>query len=111
MRVSLDVYKGKIFLLVRVSSYFGRAALRTIRQQGVSSIRVGTLISWADRVLSLVESGDFLAAIDPTRVYYLGEAPGNKAELPADQDEMKLVLGQKTRELMAASARCAFSDD
>lgn len=111
VRVSLDVYKGKIFLLVRLSSDFDRAALRTTRQQGVNSIRVGTLISWADRVLSLVESGDFLAAIDLTRIYYLGEAPGNKAGLPADQDEMKLVLGRKIRELMAASARYAFSDD
>jgi hypothetical protein len=72
---------------------------------------VGTLISWVDRILSLVESGDFLAAIDLARIYYLGEALGNKAGLPADQDEMRLIVGRKLRELMTASVQYAFSED
>lgn len=59
----------------------------------------------------LVESGDFLAAIDLTRAYYLGEAPGNTAGLPADRDHMRAVVGRKIRELMTASAQYAFSED
>lgn len=58
-----------------------------------------------------MESGDFLAAIDLARIYYLGEALGNKAGLPIDQDEMKLVVGRKLRELMTASAQYTFSED
>ncbi|KAF8309432.1 hypothetical protein DL93DRAFT_2085708 [Clavulina sp. PMI_390] len=93
LAVSVNVYKGKIFVL------------------GSDSIQVGTLISWADRILMHVERGDFLGAIDLTRTYYTGQALGNKAGLPISHSEMQVVVGQKLRELMTASANYAFSDD
>ena len=74
-------------------------------------MQVGTLLTWADRILSFVESGDFLSAIDLTRSYYLGTAPGNKNGLPDDPLELKKVVGEKMRELMVASTRYAFSED
>ncbi|KAJ3575088.1 hypothetical protein NP233_g1320 [Leucocoprinus birnbaumii] len=90
---SMRIYKGKIFLL------------------GRSDIRVGTLLTWADRILSLVEDGDFLSAIELARSYYLDEAPGNRNGLPTDTDSRKQVIGDKLQDLMVASARYAFSEE
>ncbi|KAF9465049.1 lateendosome to vacuole transport-family protein [Collybia nuda] len=90
---SLRVYKGKIFLL------------------GRDHLGVGTLLTWADRVLSYVQDGDFLSAINLTRSYYIGDAPGNRNGLPEDEVLRKEIVGQKMRELMMASARYAFSED
>ncbi|KAH9929603.1 Golgi CORVET complex core vacuolar protein 8-domain-containing protein [Epithele typhae] len=90
---SVRVYKGKIFLL------------------GQHGIQVGTLLTWADRILHFVEDGDFLSAIDLTRSYLVGEAPGNRNGLPDDPERLKSVIGQKLRELMVASAQYAFSED
>ncbi|KAH9948953.1 Golgi CORVET complex core vacuolar protein 8-domain-containing protein [Amylocystis lapponica] len=90
---SVKVYKGKIFLL------------------GQHELQVGTLLTWADRILSSVQNGDFLSAIELTRSYYVGEAPGNRNGLPDSPEQLKEVVGEKMRELMVASARYAFSED
>lgn len=74
-------------------------------------IRVGTLLTWADRILSLVEDGDFLSAIELARSYYLDEVPGNRNGLPTDSQLRKQVIGNKLQDLMVASARYAFSED
>jgi hypothetical protein len=74
-------------------------------------MQVGTLLTWADRILSSVKKGDFLSAIELTRSYYLGTAPGNKNGLPDDPKEEKRVVGEKMRNLMVASTRYAFSED
>ncbi|KAL0956581.1 hypothetical protein HGRIS_002719 [Hohenbuehelia grisea] len=90
---SMRSYKGKIFLL------------------GRDRLQVGTLLTWADRILTFVENGDFLGAINLTRSYYVGDAPGNRNGLPADPEACKDVIGRKMRELMVASCRYAFSED
>lgn len=72
---------------------------------------MGTLLSWADRILSFVQDGDFLSAINLARDYYLGQAKGNKNGLPEDVDALRSVVGQKMSDLMTASARYAFSED
>ncbi|KAI0358573.1 hypothetical protein OH77DRAFT_1194235 [Trametes cingulata] len=90
---SVRMYKGKIFLL------------------GQHGVQVGTLLTWADRILLSVSEGDFLSAIDLARSYYAGEAPGNRNGLPDDPEKLKAVVGQKIRELMAASAQYAFSEE
>ncbi|KAJ7346672.1 lateendosome to vacuole transport-family protein [Mycena albidolilacea] len=90
---SIRVYKGKIFLL------------------GREYVQAGTLLTWADRILTFVEHGDFLSAIDLTRSYYVGDAPGNSNGLPDDPESRKEVVGQKIRELMIASTQYAFSED
>lgn len=87
------VYKGKIFLLAR------------------DRFQVGTLLTWADRILALVQAGDFLKAIDLTRAYYSDEAPGNRNGLPDDPDLRKEVIGEKMKSLMNASTLWAFSED
>ncbi|KAI6040298.1 Golgi CORVET complex core vacuolar protein 8-domain-containing protein [Pisolithus marmoratus] len=90
---AVRTHKGKIFLLKR------------------SQLQVGTLSTWADKILSCVERGDFLKAIDITRAYYTGEAPGNRNGLPDDPEERTTVLQNKLHELMVASARYVFSED
>ncbi|KAG5342691.1 hypothetical protein C0989_010659 [Termitomyces sp. Mn162] len=90
---SIRVHKGKIFLLCK------------------NELRVGTLLTWADRILSFVEDGDFLSAINLTRSYYVGEAPGNTNGLPDDPVLRKAIIGGKMKDLMLASARYTFSED
>ncbi|KAJ7251474.1 Golgi CORVET complex core vacuolar protein 8-domain-containing protein [Mycena haematopus] len=90
---SIRVYKGKIFLL------------------GREYVQAGTLLTWADRILTFVQDGDFLSAIDLTRSYYVGDAPGNSNGLPDDLEARKDVVGRKMRDLMAASTRYAFSEE
>ncbi|KIK67347.1 hypothetical protein GYMLUDRAFT_37447 [Collybiopsis luxurians FD-317 M1] len=90
---SVRVYKSKIFIL------------------GRERIQVGTLLTWADKILSFVQEGAFLSAIELTRTYYLGEAPGNTNGLPDDPRLRQEVIGEKMRELMVASANYTFSED
>ncbi|THH10658.1 hypothetical protein EW145_g1176 [Phellinidium pouzarii] len=90
---SLRTYKGKIFVLE------------------YRELKVGTLLSWADRILSLVQEGNFLSAINLARDYYLDQAKGNKNGLPEDLNLMRVVVGEKMKELMVASARYTFSED
>ncbi|KAJ7579148.1 Golgi CORVET complex core vacuolar protein 8-domain-containing protein [Mycena floridula] len=90
---SLRVYKGKIFIL------------------GREKVQVGTLLSWADRILESVQDGDFLSAIELARTYYTGDFKGNSNGLPDDPQLRRDVVGQKIHELMVASARYAFSED
>lgn len=85
--------------------------MTSLPAQGRQELQVGTLLTWADRILSFVEEGDFLSAIDLTRAYYLGTAPGNKNGLPDDPRQLKQVVELKMRELMSASTRYAFSED
>lgn len=79
--------------------------------QGQHEVKVGTLLTWADRILGFVQKGDFLSAIELTRSYYVGEAPGNRNGLPDDPAKLKQVVGEKMQELMMASARYAFSEE
>ncbi|KAF8633263.1 hypothetical protein AX17_004439 [Amanita inopinata Kibby_2008] len=90
---SVRVYKGKIFLLSR------------------DKFQVGTLMTWADQILSCVQQGDFLGAIELARSYYVDEAPGNRNGLPSEQVERRNVIGQRMRGLMRASAQYVFSED
>ncbi|KAM6502245.1 Golgi CORVET complex core vacuolar protein 8 domain containing protein [Amanita muscaria] len=90
---SVRVYKGKVFLLCR------------------DKILVGTLMTWADQILSCVQVGDFLNAIELSRSYYLDEAPGNRNGLPIDPKERRDVIAERMRGLMVASAQYAFSEE
>ncbi|PWN28143.1 hypothetical protein BDZ90DRAFT_206746, partial [Jaminaea rosea] len=90
---SMRVFRGKPFFLTS------------------SQVVVGHLLSWADRLLSLVSAGDFLSAIDLCRAYYQGSVPGSLVGLPSDPAELQAVVAGKLRELMSASARYAFAPE
>lgn len=108
---SVRVYKGKIFLLVSWIIQCACYLLTSDYFQGRDEIQVGTLLTWADRILSHVQDGDFLSAIELARSYYVGEAPGNRNGLPDDPQQRKDVIGEKIYDLMIASVRYTFSED
>ncbi|KAF6762996.1 lateendosome to vacuole transport-family protein [Ephemerocybe angulata] len=83
---SLRVYKGKMFLL------------------GRERLSVGTLLTWADRILGLAQS-------NCAEHYYTDQAPGNRNGLPEEPSRRKEVIGDKLRSLMDASVRYAFAEE
>ena len=62
-------------------------------------------------MLSLVQDGDFLGAIDLVQSYYMDEAPGNRNNLPDDPNLRKQMIGEKLRSLMDASTQYTFSEE
>ncbi|KAE8218523.1 hypothetical protein CF319_g7622 [Tilletia indica] len=66
---SFKVFDGRAFLL------------------GSKDLLAGTALSWTDRLLSLVSTGDLLAAIELAQKYYEGQAPGSVIGLPSDLAE------------------------
>ena len=72
---------------------------------------VGTLLSWADRLLLYVSQGDFLSAIELATLFHQGKFLGSAVGLPSDPSERTRIVADKLRELMNASADYAFSPD
>ena len=90
---SVRVSKGKAFFLTD------------------SELVVGTLLSWADRLLAYVSEGDVLSAIDLATVFFQDNALGSAVGLPSSATERKELIGRKLRELMTGSTEYAFSPD
>lgn len=88
---NIHTYKGKVFML------------------GKKDVMVGNLLSWTDHILTLVERGDSLAAIELATAYHVGSASGNQNGLPRQPEARKKVTEGQLRELMDASLRHAFS--
>ncbi|KAJ1026453.1 hypothetical protein NDA13_003833 [Ustilago tritici] len=76
-----------------------------------SDLVVGTLLSWADRLLLYVSQGDFLSAIELATLFHQDKFLGSAVGLPSEPIERTLIVTNKLRELMAASAEYAFSPD
>lgn len=90
---SIQAYRGKVFFLTS------------------SQVVVGHLLTWTDRLLALVSSGDFLSAIELSTAFYLGQLQDIAIGLPEDCEKVREQVGSKLRELMSSSARYAFSPD
>ncbi|CEG76156.1 hypothetical protein RMATCC62417_11090 [Rhizopus microsporus] len=88
---SIKSYKGKIFLL------------------GLQQIYVGTLLSWADRILALVRAGDFLESIELATSFYNGMDIQTVIGLPEEEKSRKALVGEKLMELLKASLNYTFS--
>lgn len=88
--MSFRAYKGRLFLL------------------GFNDILVGNLSNWADRLLALMESGDFIAAIRLATSYYLGAGEKLTIGLPEDDKARYELVRPKLMEMMSASLRYAF---
>ncbi|KAI8073344.1 hypothetical protein BC940DRAFT_291112 [Gongronella butleri] len=88
---SIKGYKGKLFLL------------------GLEQVYVGTLLSWADRILALVRSGDFLHAIRLATAFYNGKWIQTVIGLPDNETQRKHVVGERLMELLVASLNYTFS--
>ncbi|RIA88126.1 Golgi CORVET complex core vacuolar protein 8-domain-containing protein [Glomus cerebriforme] len=90
---SMRVYKGNVFLL------------------GVRQLYVGTLLSWTDRILALMQSGDFLEAIALATSFYNKTSSQTILGLPDDEESRHAIVGEKLMDLLIASINYAFSSE
>ncbi|KAI5922033.1 Golgi CORVET complex core vacuolar protein 8-domain-containing protein [Camillea tinctor] len=88
--MSLKAYKGRMFLL------------------GFNDISIGALSNWADRLIALMENGDYLGAIQLATSYYTGDANKLTVGLPEDTTLRHQMVRDKLMEIMSASLKYAF---
>ncbi|KAI9744541.1 MAG: Vacuolar protein sorting-associated protein 8 [Claussenomyces sp. TS43310] len=89
--MSFKTYKGRMFLL------------------GFNDVSTGTLSNWADRLIALMENGDYIGSIDLAASYYTGEAEKLTIGLPEDTSLRHSMVRDKLLEIMTASVKFAFS--
>jgi vacuolar protein sorting-associated protein 8 len=90
--MSFRAYKGRLFLL------------------GFHDISIGTLSNWADRLLALMEEGDFIAALRLATSYYNGQGDKITVGLPSDDATRQAIMKEKLSEMVSASVLYIFSD-
>lgn len=88
--MSFKAYKGKMFLL------------------GFNDVSFGSLSNWADRLVALMEEGDYIGAIHLANSYYTGDADKLTIGLPEDTTLRHSMVRDKLIEIMTASLRYAF---
>jgi hypothetical protein len=89
--MSFRAYKGRMFLL------------------GFNDVSIGTLSNWADRLLALMEDGDFISAIRLATSYYVGDADKLTVGLPEDDNARHALVQEKLLDMISASLKYAFS--
>ncbi|KAJ5084864.1 hypothetical protein NUU61_009443 [Penicillium alfredii] len=88
--MSFRAYKGRLFLL------------------GYNEALVGSLSNWADRLLALMEAGDFIAAIRLATAFYSGHAEKLTVGLPEEDALRQPIVQEKLLEMISASLKYAF---
>ncbi|KAL2016366.1 hypothetical protein VTK56DRAFT_3824 [Thermocarpiscus australiensis] len=88
--MSFKTYKGRIFLL------------------GFNDVSIGALSNWADRLIALMENGDYVGAIRLATSYYTGDANKLTVGLPEDAELRHSMVQDKLMEIMSASLKYAF---
>ncbi|KAH7027666.1 Golgi CORVET complex core vacuolar protein 8-domain-containing protein [Microdochium trichocladiopsis] len=88
--MSLKTYKGRIFLM------------------GFNDVSIGALSNWADRLIALMEDGDYVGAIQLATSYYTGDANKLTIGLPEDTDMRHQMVLDKLMEIMSASLKYVF---
>lgn len=88
--MSFKAYKGRLFLL------------------GFNDVSIGALSNWADRLIALMEHGDYIGAIQLATAYYTGDADKLTIGLPEDPDLRHSMVRDKLMEIMGASLKYAF---
>lgn len=83
-------YKGRLFLL------------------GFNDVSVGSLSNWADRLLALMEAGDFIGAIRLATAYYRGDTEKLTLGLPEEDELRHEVVRERLMEMISASLKYAF---
>ncbi|KAI1323533.1 Golgi CORVET complex core vacuolar protein 8-domain-containing protein [Xylariaceae sp. FL0255] len=88
--MSLKAYKGRMFLL------------------GFNDVSIGALSNWADRLIALMDNGDYVGAIQLATSYYTGDANKLTIGLPEDTDLRHQTVHDKLMDIMSASLKYAF---
>ncbi|KAE9983181.1 hypothetical protein EG327_005592 [Venturia inaequalis] len=89
--MSFRAYKGRLFLL------------------GFNDVSVGTLSNWADRLVALMEEGDYIAAIRLATSYHSGDADKITVGLPEDDESRHTLVQEKLLEMITASLKYTFA--
>ncbi|KAJ3522895.1 hypothetical protein NM208_g12672 [Fusarium decemcellulare] len=89
--MSFKAYKGRIFLL------------------GFNEVSIGALSNWADRLIAMMENGDYIGAIQLATSYYTGDADKLTVGLPEDPALRHSMVRDKIMEIISASLKYAFS--
>ncbi|GAA5837898.1 hypothetical protein JCM11251_004692 [Rhodosporidiobolus azoricus] len=90
---SFTTYKRRLFLLLH------------------DDIQAGAVLSWADRILALMQPSTILEAIELTTAYAQGQVDASTISLPDDPVERRDILEPKLREILTASLDFVFSED
>ncbi|QQK40210.1 Golgi complex component (Vps8), putative [Penicillium digitatum] len=88
--MSFRSYKGRLFLL------------------GYNEALVGNLSNWADRLLALMEAGDFIGAIRLATSYYIGDSEKLTVGLPEEDALRRPIVQERLLEMISASLKYAF---
>ncbi len=88
--MSFRAYKGRLFLL------------------GHNDIWTGALTNWADRLLAMINIGDFNGAIRLAASYYQGQGEKATIGLPENDSTRASLVKEKLTEMMTASLKYAF---
>ena len=88
--MSFRAYKGRLFLL------------------GFNEVSFGTLSNWADRLLALMEDGNYIGAIQLATSYYNGQTNKAAVGLPEDDDSRHKMVKERLTGMMEASLNYAF---
>lgn len=88
--MSFRAYKGRLFLL------------------GFNEVSFGTLSNWADRIVALMEDGNYIGAIRLATGYYTGETDRVTVGLPEDDLSRHQMVREKLSELISASLKYCF---
>jgi vacuolar protein sorting-associated protein 8 len=88
--MSFKAYKGRIFLL------------------GFNDVSIGALSNWADRLIALMENGDYVGAIHLANSFYTGDADKLTVGLPEDTTTRHSMVRERLIEIMSASLKYAF---
>ncbi|KAK4167266.1 putative vacuolar protein sorting-associated protein 8 [Cladorrhinum sp. PSN259] len=75
---------------------------------GFHDVSVGILSNWADRLIALMENGDYVGAIRLATSYYTGDANKLTVGLPEDAELRHSMVHDKVMEIMSASLKYAF---
>jgi hypothetical protein len=89
--MSFKAYKGRLFLL------------------SFHDVSIGTLSNWADRLLALMERGDFVAAIALATEYYTSEHGHASLGLPDDKQVLQALVGERLVQMISASLEYVFN--
>lgn len=88
--MGFKTYKGRLFLL------------------GFNDVSIGTLSNWADRLIALMENGDYIGAIQLAESYYTGDSDKLTVGLPEDTSLRHTMVQDKLIEIMSASLKYVF---
>ncbi|KAK2594981.1 Vacuolar protein sorting-associated protein 8 [Conoideocrella luteorostrata] len=89
--MSFKAYKGRMFLL------------------GFNEISIGALSNWADRLIAMMEVGNYIGAIRLATSYYTGDADKLTVGLPEDAGLRHYMVQDKIMEIMSASLKYVFT--